>query len=109
MNRDARPRDIAIVGAGPCGLATGIAAHNAGFSSTLFDQGYVAASIGHYPTFMTFFSTAERLEIGGVPFTIAGDKPTRREALRYYQRIADHFEIQSSPRGTTVTLGKKRL
>jgi thioredoxin reductase (NADPH) len=85
--------DIAINGAGPCGLAAGIAAKQAGLSCTLFDQSYVASSIGRYPTFMTFFSTAERLEIGHIPFTIAGDKPSRREALRYYQRIADHFQL----------------
>lgn len=59
----------------------------------LFDKSCVAGSIGGYPTFMTFFSTAERLEIGGVPFTIAGDKPTRREAIRYYQRLAEHFDL----------------
>ncbi len=85
--------DIAVVGAGPCGLGVGIAAHRANLSCTLFDRGCVAASIGRYPTWMTFFSTAERLEMGGVPFTIAGDKPTRREALRYYQRLARHFEL----------------
>jgi len=89
----ATPIDLAIVGAGPCGIAAGIAAARAGLSCTLFDQRYVASSIGRYPTFMTFFSTAERLEIGEVPFTIAGDKPTRREALRYYQRLADHFQL----------------
>jgi len=85
--------DIAVVGAGPCGIGVGIAARLAGRSCVLYDKSCVAGSIGGYPTFMTFFSTAERLEIGAVPFTIAGDKPTRREALRYYQRLVDHFAI----------------
>ncbi len=85
--------DLAVVGAGPCGLGVGIAAHQAGLSCVLFDKSCVAASLGNYPTFMTFFSTAERLEMGDVPFSIAGDKPTRREAIRYYQRLAEHFQL----------------
>jgi thioredoxin reductase (NADPH) len=92
LSDDSLP-DLAVVGAGPCGLGVGIAARAAGLSCTLFDKGAVAAALGNYPVFMTFFSTAERLEMGGVPFTIAGEKPTRREALRYYQRLADHFAL----------------
>ncbi len=95
MTTDA-PQDpvaLAVVGAGPCGIAVGIAAREAGLSCVLIDKGCVAGSIGRYPTWLTFFSTAERLEIGGVPFTIAGDKPTRREALRYYQRLAREFDL----------------
>lgn len=85
--------DLAVVGAGPCGLAAGIAAYREGVSCVLFDKRCVVSSISGYPTWMTFFSTADRLEIGGVPFIIAGDKPTRREALRYYQRLAREFEL----------------
>jgi thioredoxin reductase (NADPH) len=85
--------DLAVIGAGPCGLATGIAARQAGIRCTLFDRGCVASSISAYPTWMTFFSTADRLEIGGVPFIVAGDKPTRREALRYYQRLSADFAL----------------
>ena len=84
---------IAVIGAGPCGVGVGIAARRAGIPCILFDRGPVVSSIAKYPTWMTFFSTAERLEMGGVPFTIAGDKPTRREAIRYYQRLARHFEL----------------
>src|SRR5688572_19526586 len=85
--------DIAVIGAGPCGLAVGIAATAAALRCTLFDKSCVASSISRYPTHMTFFSTAERLEIGGVPFVVAGEKPVRREALRYYQRLARQFEL----------------
>jgi thioredoxin reductase (NADPH) len=85
--------DLAVIGAGPCGLAVGIAARAAGVRCTLFDKSCVASSISRYPTHMTFFSTAERLEIGGVPFIVAGEKPTRREALRYYQRLARLFDL----------------
>jgi thioredoxin reductase (NADPH) len=84
---------LAVIGAGPCGLAAGIAARRSDIDCVLFDRGCVVSSISGYPTHMTFFSTAERLEIGGVPFVVAGEKPTRREALRYYQRLAAHFEL----------------
>jgi len=80
--------DVAIIGAGPCGLAAAIAAGEAGLDATLFDRGCVVQSIVDYPMYMTFFSTLERLEIGGVPFVVAESKPTRREALSYYRAIA---------------------
>lgn len=89
----AEQSDLAVIGAGPCGLAAGIAAQRAGLSCILFDAGCVAAAISQYPVWMTFFSTADRLEIGGVPFVVAGDKPTRREALRYYQRLAREYRL----------------
>lgn len=85
--------DLAIIGAGPCGLAAGIAAERAGLSCVLFDKSCVVSSISGYPTWMTFFSTADRLEIGGVPFVVTSDKPTRREALRYYQRLASEYDL----------------
>jgi len=80
--------DLAIVGAGPCGLAASIAAGQAGLAARAFDRGCVVQSLVDYPTYMTFFSTPERLEIGGVPFVVAESKPTRREALSYYRTIA---------------------
>jgi thioredoxin reductase (NADPH) len=85
--------DVAVIGAGPCGIAVGVAARDAGLSCTLFDKGAVTESVYRYPTYTTFFSGAEKLEIGGVPFTTAGDKPTRREALRYFRRVVGFFEL----------------
>jgi thioredoxin reductase (NADPH) len=85
--------DIAVVGAGPCGLGVGVAAKAQGVSCVLFDKANVVSAISRYPTHMTFFSTAEKLELGGVPFIAQGDKPNRREALRYYQRIARTFDL----------------
>jgi len=85
--------DLAIVGAGPCGLAAGIAASKAGLSSTIFDRSCVVSGIAGYPTYMTFFSTAERLSIGDVPFVVASDKPTRRDALAYYRALVRHFDL----------------
>ncbi|MFL5561880.1 MAG: YpdA family putative bacillithiol disulfide reductase [Gemmatimonadaceae bacterium] len=85
--------DLAVIGAGPCGLAAGIAAAKAGLSSIIFDRSCVVSGIAGYPTYMTFFSTAERLSIGDVPFVVASDKPTRRDALAYYRALVRHFDL----------------
>jgi thioredoxin reductase (NADPH) len=84
---------LVVVGAGPCGLGVGVAARMAGVECVLFDQSSVVSAITNYPTHMTFFSTTERLELGGVPFTSIADKPSRREALKYYHRIVRHFDL----------------
>lgn len=88
------PLDLAIVGAGPCGIAVGAAAAQEGKRAVLFDKGCITASLIGYPYYMTFFSTAKKLEIAGVPFTIVNDKPTRREALAYYRRVVEHYDIE---------------
>ncbi|HYT03497.1 MAG TPA: YpdA family putative bacillithiol disulfide reductase [Gemmatimonadales bacterium] len=85
--------DLAVIGAGPCGLAVGAAAKRARLTCSLFDKGPLVASLMRYPLFMTFFSTPEKLEIGGVPFVTAAEKPTRREALTYYRKVAEYFEL----------------
>lgn len=85
--------DLIIVGAGPCGIAVGAAAHSGGLSAKLIDEGCITSSLVNYPYYMTFFSTAEKLEIEGVPFTIAEPKPTRREALAYYRRVVRHYDL----------------
>ena len=85
--------DVAIVGAGPCGLACAIAAQRSGLSVVTIDRGPIVGGIASYPTYMSFFSTAERLSIGGVPFIVATDKPTRRDALAYYRGVASHFAL----------------
>jgi thioredoxin reductase (NADPH) len=85
--------DLAVVGAGPCGLAAAIAAQRAGLSAVVFDKGCLVNAIVDYPLRMTFFSTAEKLEIGDVPFVCGGDKPTRDEALKYYRRVSQHYRL----------------
>ncbi len=85
--------DLAVVGAGPCGIAVGAAAATAGLRATLYDRGCVTNSLVDYPYYMTFFSTARKLEIADVPFTIADAKPTRREALSYYRRVVQHYDL----------------
>jgi thioredoxin reductase (NADPH) len=84
---------ITVIGAGPCGLAVGVAAREAGISCVLLDKGPVVSAIERYPLGMTFFSTPDHLEIGGVPFVSIADKPSRAEALNYYRRIVEHFEL----------------
>ncbi len=82
-----------MIGAGPCGIAAGVAAKRAGLSTVLFDRGPIVAGIAKYPTYMSFFSTAERLSIGGLPFVVAEEKPTRRDALAYYRAVASHYDL----------------
>lgn len=84
---------VIIIGAGPIGLATAIALKQKGIKSKIIERGCVVNSIFHYPKDMTFFSTSERLEIGGIPFISHGPKPTRREALEYYRRAAESYEL----------------
>lgn len=85
--------DLAIIGAGPCGLSAGVAAAQAGLTAVVFDKGCLTRSITLYPTYATFFSTASRLEIGGIPFITPGDKPTRLDALKYYRRVAVEYDL----------------
>ncbi|AHG90345.1 Bacillithiol biosynthesis thiol disulfide oxidoreductase, YpdA [Gemmatirosa kalamazoonensis] len=85
--------DVVVVGAGPCGLAAAISAMRAGMSVAVLDKGPVCSTITHYPTYATFFSTAEKLSIGGLPFILAETKPTRKEALAYYRGVVRHFAI----------------
>ena len=85
--------DIVIVGAGPIGLACAIEAKRNGLSALIVEKGTLVNSLFNYPVNMTFFSTSERLEIGGVPFVSNNSKPTRNEALEYYRRVAVSFDL----------------
>ncbi|SKB47278.1 thioredoxin reductase (NADPH) [Parapedobacter luteus] len=85
--------DVLIIGGGPIGLACGIAAQEAGLSYLIVEKGCLVNSLYHYPQNMTFFSTSERLEIGDVPFMSTNTKPRRAEALEYYRRIQQKFEL----------------
>jgi bacillithiol disulfide reductase len=80
--------DIIIIGAGPIGIACGLTAKKAGFSYLILEKGCLVNSLYNYPMNMTFFSTSEKIEIGGVPFVTINIKPTRNEALEYYRRVA---------------------
>lgn len=86
-------KDVIIIGAGPIGIACGIEAQKAGLSYVILEKGCLVNSLYHYPLNMTFFSTSERLEIGGVPFISNSPKPTRSEALEYYRRVCTSWKV----------------
>ncbi len=88
------PRDLLIVGAGPSGLAVAIAADQAGLDYEVIEKGVLVNSIFHFPRAMTFFTTPDLLEIGGLPFVTPYEKPTQWEALRYYRRVADTYRLR---------------
>ena len=85
--------DLLIVGGGPCGLAAAISALRAGLQPLVLEAQVVCSTIAQYPTYVRFFSTAEKLSLGGVPFVVASEKPTRRDALAYYREVVKHFAI----------------
>jgi thioredoxin reductase (NADPH) len=85
--------DLTIIGAGPIGLACGIEAQKKNLDYLIFDKGCLVNSLYHYPLNMTFFSTSDKLEIGGVPFISHNPKPTRSEALEYYRRVTLHWGL----------------
>jgi bacillithiol disulfide reductase len=94
MAGDQKHFAIIIIGGGPIGLACGIEAKKAGLDYLILEKGCLVNSLYNYPSNMTFFSTSERLEIGGVPFVSNNPKPTRPEALEYYRRVAQSFELK---------------
>lgn len=113
---------VAVIGAGPCGLAAAAALDDVGIRAIVFDRDCIVSSIAAYPTYMTFFSTAEKIAIADVPFALAAEKPTRRDALAYYRAVVqargldvrqyepvvhvvreeERFLVHSKPRGGDV-------
>lgn len=92
-SRDGR-LDIAVIGAGPSGLAVAIAAGQAGLSCEILEKGVLVNSIYHFPRHMVFFTTADLLEIGGLPFVTPYEKPTQPEGLKYYRRVAEAYGLR---------------
>src|SRR5690349_23202097 len=87
-------RDLVIVGAGPSGLSAAIAAKKQGLDYLVVEQGTLVNSIYRFPPQLVFFTTPELLEIGGVPFVSPYEKPTRTEALKYYRKVVEAFDLQ---------------
>ncbi|HTL05491.1 MAG TPA: NAD(P)-binding domain-containing protein, partial [Gemmatimonadales bacterium] len=102
MQREA----VLVVGAGPIGLACALSAQRRGLDPLLIDAGAIANSIAHYPVGMVFFTTPERLEIGGHPLVCSGPKATREEALKYYRGVARAEQLRI--RTYTRLLGAER-
>src|SRR5712672_2720850 len=89
-------RDLLIVGAGPSGLSAAIAAKQRDLDYQVLEQGVLVNSIYRFPPQMVFFTTPELLEIGGLPFVSPYDKPTRPEALKYYRKVVDTYDLRIS-------------
>jgi thioredoxin reductase (NADPH) len=102
-------RDVIIVGGGPAGLATAIAAKQAGLDYQVLEKGVLVNSLYGYPTNMVFFTTAELLEIGGLPFVTPYEKPTRQEALRYYRRVVETHQIDVDLGEEVLATSRERL
>lgn len=86
--------DVLVIGAGPTGLACAIEAQRIGLRALVLDKGCLVNSLFHYPANMTFFTTPELLEIGEIPFASANMKPTRQEALEYYRKVTEKFDLK---------------
>ena len=86
-------KDLLIIGAGPIGLACGIEAKKNDLDYLIIDKGMLVNSIFNYPVNTTFFSTSDKLEIGDIPFISHNVKPTRTEALEYYRRVCDSWNL----------------
>jgi thioredoxin reductase (NADPH) len=98
--------DLLVIGAGPIGIAVGIAARQAGVPCVLLDRRTIVSTIERYPLGMTFFSTPERIEIGGVPFIASHEKPTRKDGLLYYRRVAEYYELDIRPGHEVVEVAR---
>jgi bacillithiol disulfide reductase len=103
----ANDADVVIIGAGPCGLAAAVSAQRAGLEPLVIESGVVVSTIASYPTYTRFFSTAEKLTIGELPFVIATEKPTRRDALAYYRAVVNYFRIPLRQREKVVAIRGK--
>ncbi len=93
-------RDVIIIGAGPSGLSAAIAARKHDLDYLVIEQGALVNSIYHFPPQMVFFTTPELLEIGGLPFVSPYEKPTRSEALKYYRKVVETYDLR-------IALGEK--
>ncbi len=100
-------RDIIIVGGGPSGLAAAITAKHYGLDYQVIEQGVLVNSIFRFPPQMVFFTTPELLEIGGVPFTSPFDKPTRAEALNYYRKVVDKYDLSIAYEETVLSIARE--
>jgi thioredoxin reductase (NADPH) len=118
VRQNARMIDVAIVGAGPVGLAAALGAKRAGLSYVVLEKGCVVNAVFDYPTYMTFFTTAPELEIGGHPMVTGHDKPDRKDALMYYRLVAQRenlnirqytevTRVHAAPAGFTLELEAK--
>ncbi len=99
--------DLAIIGAGPIGIEAGIRAKKAGLNYIILEKGCLVNAIAAYPTYMTFFTTSERLEVGGHPLITTTDKPTRKEALDYYRKVVHNEQLKVKQYSEVIAVAKE--
>jgi len=99
--------DVIIIGGGPIGMACAIEAQQNGLSYLIIEKGALVNSIFNYPLYMTFFSTAEKLEIGNVPFSCIAPKPGRQEALEYYRNVHKHYNLNLNLFEKVISINKQ--
>src|SRR5438552_17538151 len=100
-------RDVIIIGAGPSGLASAIHAKEQHLDYEVIEQGVLVNSIFRFPPQMVFFTTPELLEIGGVPFMSPFEKPTRAEALNYYRKVVDKYDLLIACEETVTSISRE--
>src|SRR5699024_814062 len=86
--------DLLIIGGGPVGIATALEAKKKNLNYRVIEKGPLANSLYHFPAYMRFFSTSEKLEIDNIPFTSISAKPTRQEGLEYYRKVAQSQSLK---------------
>ena len=101
--------DLVIVGAGPCGLAAAISAQRAGLKPLVIESQVAVSTIAAYPAYVRFFSTAEKLAIGELPFVVATEKPSRRDALAYYRAAVLHFRVPMRQRERVTAIERQSI
>lgn len=94
MNEEKHTHPVIVIGGGPCGIAAAAELAKKGIDSLIIEKGAVTESIRKYPKRMKFFSTAENIEIAGIPFSTGNVKPDRNEALQYYRKVAQYFKLK---------------
>ena len=85
--------DVGIIGGGPSGLSTAIECAKNDISCVVIEKGSLVDGIRRFPLNMVFFTTPELLEIGNLPLVCVNEKPTRLEALKYYRRAAEYYQL----------------